>query len=168
MEYPVPEPNEPQTHPYQNFGGFLWFFLVSILLGYVLTIPVVITLFRAMDYYISSFAGVVTLVLLIIALVLDTTYIVQLLCCKSTFLTMFHVSAIWNCIHRPLQSLLLEVEPARIVTGFFSALFALVLYHLYFTRSVRVRTYMGTDAYITQCPFTRKVTPPTPAVPDQS
>jgi hypothetical protein len=41
------------------------------------------------------------------------------------------------------------------------------LVRLYFMRSVRVRTYMGTDAYITQCPFTRKVRPPQPAVPDQ-
>jgi len=33
-------------------------------------------------------------------------------------------------------------------------------------RSVPIRTYMGTDAYITQCPFTKKATPPQPAVPD--
>ena len=36
----------------------------------------------------------------------------------------------------------------------------------YLIRSVRVRTYMGTDEYITKCPFTRHVTPPKPAVPD--
>lgn len=36
----------------------------------------------------------------------------------------------------------------------------------YLLRSVRVRTYMGSDEYITQCRWTKHIIPPQPAVPD--
>jgi len=43
-----------------------------------------------------------------------------------------------------------------------------IIHHCYYTRSVRVRTYMGTDAYITRCPVIgKRIRPPKPAVPDQ-
>ena len=38
---------------------------------------------------------------------------------------------------------------------------------LYFARSVRVRTYMGTDKYLRLAFFTRNVCGPMPAVPDE-
>lgn len=41
-----------------------------------------------------------------------------------------------------------------------------VIWRTYFTRSVRVRTYMGTDSYMTQCIFCRDEVPPLPAAPD--
>ncbi|MCL2447027.1 MAG: hypothetical protein FWD06_09710 [Oscillospiraceae bacterium] len=42
-----------------------------------------------------------------------------------------------------------------------------VLWNLYCVRSVRVRTYMGSDEYIKQSIFLTRVTPPQPAVPDE-
>jgi hypothetical protein len=50
--------------------------------------------------------------------------------------------------------------------GMIGLALSFALYRLYFTRSVRVRIYMGTDTYITQCQFTKNVSPPQPAVPD--
>jgi hypothetical protein len=48
------------------------------------------------------------------------------------------------------------------------AIGGIALWTLYYLRSVRVRTYMGTDAYIKQSIFFKQVTPPTPAVPDDA
>jgi len=56
--------------------------------------------------------------------------------------------------------------PQLIATIFAVAASALPL--LYYTRSVRVRTYMGSDAYIKQSIFLKQVTPPSPAVPDDN
>jgi len=55
-----------------------------------------------------------------------------------------------------LRSLLITVAIVAAAAGFL----------LYAVRSVRVRTYMGSDEYIKRSIFTRNVTPPTPAVPD--
>ena len=38
---------------------------------------------------------------------------------------------------------------------------------LYYTRSVRLRTYMGSDEYLRRAFFTKKIKGPQPAVPDE-
>jgi hypothetical protein len=43
-----------------------------------------------------------------------------------------------------------------------------LLLTLYYTRSVRVRTYMGTEKYLRLAFFTKKVKGPAPAVPDET
>jgi len=48
--------------------------------------------------------------------------------------------------------------------GFF--LLSVMFVMLYYTRSVRVRTYMGTDEYLRLGFLTKKVKGPEPAVPD--
>ncbi|MBQ9002604.1 MAG: hypothetical protein IJ087_12200, partial [Eggerthellaceae bacterium] len=43
---------------------------------------------------------------------------------------------------------------------------SLFLWTLYYVKSVRVRTYFGSDEYLRQSPFTKNIQGPTPAVPD--
>jgi len=47
-------------------------------------------------------------------------------------------------------------------------LFSVLLVMLYYTRSVRVRTYMGTDEYLQLGFFTKKIKGPKPAVEDEA
>ena len=47
-------------------------------------------------------------------------------------------------------------------------IFGLLFAMLYYTRSVRVRTYMGSDEYLREAIFTKKIKSPEPAVPDKS
>ena len=168
MEYPMPEQNSVQTHPYQRIGGFLWLFLVSMVLGYILIIPLITMAFKAVEISGEVLPIVFTITSTMVVVALETVYVVQLLCRKPAFFTMFHIAAILKCVQNPLQSLIMGQEPVRIASRLIASILALVLYYLYFTHSVRVRTYMGTDAYITQCPFSRRVKPPQPAVPDSN
>lgn len=64
---------------------------------------------------------------------------------------------------------LLAIGSPMLMQQLVSTLFAAgvcALWFLYYARSVRVRTYMGSDEYIRQSIFLRKATPPQPAVPD--
>ena len=161
----MPDPEQRHTeHPYQMFGGFLWFFLVRALISFVSIVIIAIMLFRNRYSLYFDWPLAATLIFMVARIAIEAIFLVQLLYGKPTFLTVFHVMALLNCVFGLLASL--PLESARIITSLLPAILSLVLFHLYFTRSVRVRTYMGTDAYITQCPFTRKVMPPTPAVPD--
>ena len=148
------------------FGGFLWFFLVRALLGFVSMVAITIMLFRGRNHFYIDLTVAATFIFMVTCIAMEAVFLVQLLYCKPAFLTVFHVVALLNCVFGLLASL--PLEPARIITSLLPAILSLVLFHLYFTRSVRVRTYMGTDAYITHCPFTRKVEPPKPAVPDSN
>jgi len=56
------------------------------------------------------------------------------------------------------------IDVLVIITG----LVVYPLWTLYYVRSVRVRTYMGSDAYLRLAFFTKKVKGPIPAVPDGS
>jgi hypothetical protein len=96
---------------------------------------------------------------------------IQLLLRKPKFLASWHIVFIITAfVEFGLGCLFVWADKSALYfVAFGIALNAAVFFlmRLYFTRSVRVRTYMGTDAYITQCLFTRKVKPPQPAVPDQ-
>ena len=56
--------------------------------------------------------------------------------------------------------------PALLLQEAFLVL-GLLFIMLYYTRSVRVRTYMGSDEYLREAFFTKKVKSPVPVVPDE-
>jgi len=164
----------PQTHPYQKIGGWLRFFQVMMIISlslYGLLIPINLLQVMIDSMTWAEFAKD-TFTNLLSALMMFPT--IQLLSRKPSFLMMYHVFFLINLVSFPLQLIFLHNYSdldglTQVFTWVFAIIFSVggfIIYRLYYTRSVRVRTYMGTDEYITKCPFTRGVTPPVPAVPD--
>jgi hypothetical protein len=91
---------------------------------------------------------------------------------KPQFISVFHITCMATSLVREgttAWQIYTGTQEFRLGVLIYSIIFYIVfflLWRLYYTRSVRVRTYMCTDTYITQCPFTRRVVPPQPAVPD--
>jgi len=155
-----PEPYAPrEPHRYQKAGGWQVIIEVSILIS-CLVVGWLVG-FR----HPSRLGGPLRIIA-----VLDL-FPLSMWTRKTNFLTGRHMMFIAGFLVIPVYLLISGVEamPDIQLTLLTLALHVsiFILSRLYYTRSVRVRTYMGTDAYITQCPFTKKVTPPTPAVPDE-
>ena len=180
----TPYPYDPQTHPYKKIGGFLMFLLVSTVIGFAMT-PLAILLFvfltRMMGELDPELAAMFTGQIISMTFTMAISLVgsipaIQLLRRKTNFLTLYHIITIGGWAVLPVQLLFLWHQSAAVLSpwGFVSSaayglvigIITFILYRMYYTKSVRVRTYMGTDAYITQCPFTRGVAPPVPAVPD--
>ena len=185
--YPLPIYHMPlQQHPYKRVGGMLTFLMVLMILAIAST-PLVLL----MDFI--NFRGIVLVIELIstVFIALPIVYMAQLLKRDHKFLLNFHIiagaSIVWTVIRQVIalfqadawtNEMMPFVDPTVefLIQGFsiFLIFFTIViqvmwfiLWRIYFTRSVRVRTFMGSDQYMTECLFTRKITPPQPAVPDE-
>ena len=165
---------EKVPHPYQELGGWLKAIVVIGYIGVVLMIIecvlLDIQLFQTMSF-ISNLGGqsgilVVTTILsniaFIIAAVIEWKFITKIKEKDSSFLWYYHKL----CIFAGIAIVIL----AGISNGFASAIGSLLelaivafLWTLYFVKSVRVRTYMGSDEYLRVDPLTRNVKSPIPA-----
>jgi hypothetical protein len=105
--------------------------------------------------------------------VLQIVYLAQLAMKKNGFFFLFILTSILGRIGSVLMFIVtLMLAPGDPSLVFYCiiialALVQLVLFTIYFLRSVRVRTYMGSAGYILDNPFTRWSFPPQPAVPDE-
>jgi len=168
---------EDGTHPYQKIGGTLIYYLVIIILfvGW--------DLYNLLQRFIqpaqianASTAATIGLFFSTMLSILFWIPFVQLLRRNPKFLKNFHIIYMIYASIRVLSRLIVYLGEAPAM-GFrvpYSVIFFVALYIVCyfgirkeFTRSERIRTYMGTHTYITTCPFARKVTPTRPAVPDK-
>ena len=166
-------------HPYQKIGGWLRFFQVNLVLT-LISIPIMlINDFIAFTGFELAYQLLGTLLMSISLLP-----IIQLLKRNPKFLWSYHVTTfvslawsiaqigrglyIWTSETGLDDNQLVASVPALVISmiAFVFGVGFFILWRMYYTRSVRVRTYMGTDAYITQCSFTKNAVPPQPAVPD--
>jgi len=163
-------------HEYKTIGGVLRLLQVGMILTLVLT-PLILIF----DF--ATFWGVTLVLELISTAMMGLTAVstIMLLRRNPKFLTVFHVvwfaSFAWTIVRTTIlivQQVIYGGEFLALFTGMFSiwgiimSVVVFFLWRMYYTRSVRVRTYMGSDTYVTQCPFTKNVTPPQPAVPDDA
>ncbi|MCL2531235.1 MAG: zinc ribbon domain-containing protein [Oscillospiraceae bacterium] len=166
-----PYPN--LKHPYQSIGGVLRWLQVSLIFSCIF-LPIlwafnIFTFVRGEGDFstillnsTSMISGILTLVCMI-----------MLLRRKPNFLRIYEISCLVM-----LGGLLLYDVYLLFTMGFAMFIVQLILtlfvvgamapWLLYYVRSVRVRTYMGSDAYIKQSIFLKRVTPPVPAVPDDN
>lgn len=119
----------------------------------------------------ASIFGIVMLMLSsFVAGIISLVSMGQLLKRKTKFLRVYEISVIIMLVGFLVYDFtLLATGSPMFMQQLVSTLFAAgicVLWFLYYVRSVRVRTYLGTDEYIKQSIFLRNVTPPQPAVPD--
>ncbi|MCL2194894.1 MAG: zinc ribbon domain-containing protein [Oscillospiraceae bacterium] len=162
----------PQHHPYQQIGGVLRWLQVGMI---IVIIMVPITFMQSLFDFLAS--GDIHLIFqFFLSAGTSAFYIVclaMLLRRKPKFLRMFELYFIVNLGSTVLRNLLWPPDPELVI---FSSLPVLLTFSvivvgawlLYFVRSVRVRTYMGSDEYIRQSIFLKRVKPPQPAVPDDS
>jgi len=155
------KPKPPAVHPYQKLGGLLVFIAIITLL---MIIAVLIYAVRAP--FVNS--GL-PLAHQLITLVFTSTWMyanIQLLRRRSNFFIIsifaLYGGSLWSLVRFTFTPFSAGLDTCSIFLVF--GLDTLIL--LYYIRSVRVRTYMGTDKYITDYKFLKFFTPPQPAVLD--
>jgi len=165
-----------QPHHYKRIGGMFWYFVGGIISNLIL-IPIAIVM--SFELY----EGVTLVLELIGTTLIGLTVVNKILLLRRNpkFLTVFHItwSAIitWaivcNVIVLRQEGTLTMGLLAIFTDGVFFSFWGMVLsvivfvmWRIYFICSRRVRTYMGTDTYVTKCPFTSNSTTPMPVVPD--
>ncbi|MCL2531234.1 MAG: zinc-ribbon domain-containing protein [Oscillospiraceae bacterium] len=172
----VPYPAYPQQHPYKRIGGALAFWLVWTILAMLLATFLLLYgaagVFAERGFLLDLAMGAVLLATCVPTL--------QLFARQPSFLKHFHIAwmafagvfllyFVWLISRVAIDldvSYRYELIGQIIIASFFVGIFFIQRH--YFTRSVRVRTYMGNDAYLKQSVFARHVTPPIPAVPDDN
>lgn len=186
--------DRPITHEYQKLGGWLAFVAYGMLIGSVLTMLVVIVEFIGSLSMTNSVLGgigsnivvaVYFVAILAAAAVVFVAYKMFVLIQKrdSGFLHFYETVAIvfvgatvgiYIFLFIYLRSMLGVYASYAMSSAFGSMIGSVIsmgigfaIWIAYFVKSVRVRTYFGTDEYIKKSIFCKNVTPPTPAVPDR-
>jgi len=169
---------QPKPHPYQKLGGWLMVFTIIPLI----TLPYgLFTQIRDLSQF--SYAQDLTSGLYLLGKVM---YFVNVGFSIAVSVMVFQRKPLFLRIRQigffttALQTILTEANSFATTDDDIFALFGLMmipmllimipfmmyLFMLYYFRSVRVRTYMGSDEYLRRAFFTKKVKWPEPAVPD--
>jgi len=178
------------AHKYRKLGGWL---LVFIIFAFLAALSTVVDLLFSRTGFLRSFSayeGAMFWLQLLIQMcllyeaALRVTYAVMLFRRDQRFARTWQLMFIGQFI-RPLAQLVIHLRygfPERAASAYNTAfaigltndifaflpgLLLLFLLTLYLRKSVRVRTYMGSDEYLRLAVFTRKATP-IPAVPDEN
>ena len=163
-------------HPYKKMGGFL---LVWVIIGCLSIVSSAIQLTRLIwdsvtainlapeiiPYLLFAIPSQIAIIILFVV------HLIQIYQRNPKFLLFFHITQILSLLVYAIilmwtASILYQrrIEAdSTVVSEFFGSVIRYIAISVYFNRSVRVRTYMGTDSYFRMCPLTRNVIPPVPA-----
>lgn len=156
------------THPYHQLDGFLLF--VSIVYSYIapiiLAVGALALLIRFFTLGLFNFKAIAYVLLSLVQSGVGIWFSLrvgkQIKERKPIFLCTYQQMAICNVVLSFLVSLVSRGIGAGIGALIGSAV-GLLLLNLYFIKSVRVRTYMGTDEYLKQSIFNKNTQAPAPA-----
>jgi len=173
-----PAPVQNETHPYQKLGGWLWLLTVPSL---ILTPYSIFILIRDLIQFPYAQSLECLLFLLIKAAItvnigFNLAANIMVMRRRPLFLRVRQIGFFVTS----LQMLLTFANTVVTTDDDIFALFGLMmipmllvmipiviyLFMLYYFRSVRVRTYMGSDEYLRLAFFTKKIEAPAPAAPD--
>ncbi|MCQ2752091.1 MAG: hypothetical protein MJ189_03220, partial [Coriobacteriales bacterium] len=182
---------ENNDHEYTKLGGFLAFIVYAGYVGLAISaVSVIISFFLSVVSigYLGALGGIVILTSLLslivygLALVLEFRFLIKIQNRELDFIHYYiKVLCIFAIVDVIVVFLAFIIEliagmPASYAFGGFISLFitfgciavvvGLTMY--YFCKSVRVRTYMGTDAYAKVCPWTRNIVVAQPAISYQN
>lgn len=161
--------NRPQTHPYQKLGGILAAYAyVSLLIGIGCILFVIFNIFNATNLFM-----VFSLIMFCVVAFWYIRLFLMIQRKDAGFLGFYEAFGI--IIHAAYAAIMLVVGGpyygayvfAVILSTIIRSAPAYVASIIYFSKSVRVRTYFGTDEYIKKSIFMKNSTPPIPAVPDR-
>jgi len=174
-----PVPVQSESHPYQKLGGWLKFNVVMAFLGVLFGVFSELTTLKEWPFYEGAelwvhlarwlcLVYIWTLAVLWAAMAIrhDPRFVRtwQLVYIGSVVNWAIHVTQ--RTLYGFPEDVSVAIGTASIVFSALSILLGLSLWTLYYTKSVRVRTYMGSDEYLRVAFFTKKVKGPAPAVPD--
>ena len=188
-----PTPVQPEAHPYKKLGGWLWLIVASSFLSLPLQIVNLLLKIRQANNLatmLNSFAEEFGATLMsgyqpaaldflpLASCVISVVIAVLILRRNPRFLRLYQLSFLVSIclvfvglfadgfILDAIDELGIAVALIIIVLSILLGIGSLFLYLLYYTKSVRVRTYMGSDEYLRLAFFAKKVKGPEPAVPD--
>jgi hypothetical protein len=156
-------------HPYKRLGGWLLFLVVVDILSAILaffSMAGVISAIRLARAHMSAGAYEALSSVAVIAygfsIAVGIIFVLMILRRDKRFFFFYHIGAALTFV------LMVVVGGCTDAAGSlpfltFTTVADIAIRTLYFCRSVRVRTYMETDAYIKDNPFTKRVTPPASA-----
>jgi len=177
MYYQVPY-IQPRTHPYQKLGGLLKFFVAMVPIGLFFTVASQFSptaFWHAWPVYAAGefWLQLVTQLCGLYATAMNIVWAVMLLLRDPRFARTWQLGYLGSLVSTaarwPLHMIYGYPEGTSLATDIFITLLipaGFALWTLYFARSARVRTYMGTDRYLRLAFFTRSVRGPRPLVPD--
>ncbi|MCL2495265.1 MAG: hypothetical protein FWE98_06370 [Oscillospiraceae bacterium] len=173
-----PAPMQNASHPYQKLGGWLLFWVVMAILAVFYS---VVELFSNTGFLRNwqTYSGLefwlqlLLLLCLLYEMIMDAVYAIMAIQRNPRFVLAWQLIYAGSIVNAPVQLTvhLLYGYPEGItfasdIWSFFVIALGLGLMTLYFARSVRVRTYMGSDEYLRLAFFTKKMKWAQPAVPD--
>ena len=176
---PAPAPKEYMyaAHPYQKLGG--WLLLFTIIPFIALPFGLFTQIRDLSQFsYARDLAGTLYLLAKVIYFVnlgFNLTGSVMVIQRKPWLLRVRQINlliAVLQIIITYTRSAIIADEAAALmaiamlVMAIIIGPIELYLFMLYYFRSVRVRTYMGSDEYLRRAFFTKKIKGPEPAVPD--
>ncbi|MBQ6381073.1 MAG: zinc ribbon domain-containing protein [Clostridia bacterium] len=172
----VPQPLTPQQK-YQNLGGFLqfvvalWKYILPILVALELLIITVASVLRIIKLDSITWESLkpilsseVTILLLAAKAVLYCVVAIKIEKRQASFLAFWQTSMIVLSV-LSLASILVFSGVLRAAFGLGGNVLMFFIWNLYFTKSLRVRIYMGSDAYLRASIFNKKTPAPAPERP---
>lgn len=165
---PKPYKNLMANPRYFSLGGWLLFFVICNIIGIVVNIQsVFVAISESLEvinmkvfYFPIEVKGIMSFGLFvqfiaIIVITLMICYIVQIFKKGALFLRYFQISVLLNLAYTipatiftiQLSEYFPEIDISTLVVAFIAIPITFFLYTLYYCRSVRVQTYMGTDEY---------------------
>ena len=178
MYYYTPYPYAPRPHPYQKLGGLPKFFVVLAPIGLFFTVigqfsPT--AFWRAWPAYQTGefWLQLVMQLCGLYSAAMNIVWTVMLLLRDPRFARTWQLGYLGSLVSAaarwPLHMIYGYPKGTSLATDIAVTaviLAGVCLWTLYSARSVRVRTYMGTDRYLRLAFFTRRVRGPVPLVPD--
>jgi len=170
---------------YYVLGGWLLFFVITNILGVigdvVVSITAIIDTFNTYDMIIGirellpdnfEFALGITLfgeLFGLMTILYTVSFLIQVIQRKSAFLKFAQLSVIINIVYVIIANIIPKfIIGSEFVEGgiamqfaiLIGAIIGILLMTLYYCKSIRVRTYMGSDEYMTKAVFAYKNQPP--------
>jgi len=179
----TPTPMQNEAHPYQKLGGWLLFFVICNLFSMVNLFsrgssgPWALLGFFT---YVSGVEFVCLLAMLLLQLykiAINITTAIMVIRRSPYFLRLEQLSWLGSILGQAVSlPILFSLQPQYPAGGNITLIIAfgaipmtvvmIVVLMLYYAKSVRVRTYMGSDEYLRLAFFAKKIKGPEPAVPD--
>ena len=164
-------------HPYHKLSGWL---LVAVVLGFVSAVILMLNAVSDVGHgiewiklYKNPFGAtdnaVRWVIVWFIAAFVDAgcgllmmLFAMKLKNRESNFLQFYHWICIFTVVCRFILRLIIG-SPLGAFTSVLETMIPMVLYTVYFSKSVQVRTYMMSDEYLRRSPLTRNMPSPYPA-----
>jgi len=169
--------NEKYPHPYHMLGGWLAFFAYSQMVALVLAGISILTslsrslslipLLRSIDNSMATsfvFATVMSVVHIVVIAFLTIKYFLMIKNKDARFFRYFEIEAIFGvCMSVAMLIVLRDFGVGSRVGSLILGVIGIFLWFNYFSNSVRVRTYFGSDEYLRRSIFLKNVRSPEPA-----